>query len=284
MLIDSHIHLYSHKFDADRDDVVRRAAEAGVEVMVLPAIDVASARSAINLSSRYRGVYAMAAIHPSEVTAAGEEAYAQIEALCSNPAVVAVGETGLDYYWDRSFDQAQRDSLRRHVDISRRTRLPLILHSRDRQGRTEVYEDLIEILSEAFAEDVQLEAQRPRGIFHCFGGPPWLPAAAKRLGFLLGIGGTLTFKNGQVAAMLEDVPLEQIVLETDAPYLAPEPHRGRRNEPAYIPLIAQRLAEVKEVSIEDVMAVTTANALRVFELQERYESVENRNSVRERNA
>lgn len=283
MLIDTHIHLYSQKFDSDRDEVVRRASDAGVGIMILPAIDVRTTEAAIALAQRYPGVHAMAALHPSEAAGATEEDFEHIERLCSDPFVVAVGESGLDYYWDRSFDQAQKHALDRHIQIAKKSRLPLILHSRDKQGSMEVFEDLVEILREAYASDHSTDADAPRGIFHCFGGPSWLPAVASELKFLLGIGGTLTFKNGGVAAMLEEVPLDQIVLETDAPYLAPEPHRGRRNEPSNIPVIAKKLAEVKGVTLEEVAAVTTHNASRIFGLMSVQDAMENRNSVRDRN-
>lgn len=262
MLIDTHIHLYSPKFDPDREDVVRRAREAGVEMMVLPAIDVASIRKSVELAARHRGIRAMAAIHPSEAAGAGEAELAAVRKWCDHPSVVAVGESGLDYYWDRTFDDAQRYVFRQLIRIAIEKDLPLILHSRDKQGRTEVYEDIVRILREE-----RSETDRPgslRGIFHCFGGPDWLPAEAADLNFLLGIGGTLTFRNSGVASILEAVPMEQLVLETDGPYLAPEPFRGKRNEPAYVRLVAEKLAEVKGVSVEETARITTENAKRIY--------------------
>ena len=266
MLIDTHIHLYSKKFDADREAVIRRAHEAGVQVLVLPGIDVDTTERAVHLARRHPGVFAMAAIHPSEARSADAKALGAIRRWCDDEAVVAVGETGLDYYWDRSFDAEQQTAFRHHVRIALEVDLPLVLHSRDKKDRTEVHEDLVRILQEERAASGAPE--RLRGIFHCFGGPAWLPEEAARLNFMLGVGGTLTFRNGGVPEMLEGVPLSQIVLETDAPYLAPEPHRGKRNEPAWIRHVAEKLAAVKGVTVEVVENVTSENARQLYGLRE----------------
>ena len=257
MLIDTHIHLYSPKFAGDLDAVVERARQAGVREMVLPAIDVASIHAALDLCERYDGLYAMAALHPSETRDATEADMDAVRALCDDPRVVAVGESGLDYYWDRSFDERQHAFLRAHVRLAMETGLPLVLHNR------EATDDLVRILNEVRAE----APDRLRGVFHCFGGPAWLADAAREMGFLLGVGGTLTFKNSGVAEVVREVPLAQIILETDAPYLAPAPHRGRRNEPAYLALVAERLADVKGCSVQEVAETTTANARRLFGLR-----------------
>lgn len=264
MLIDTHAHLYLPRFDADRDDVVARARAAGVTRVVLPAIDVPSVHRALDLCDRYDGFFAMAAIHPSEVKDATDDDLAAVAALCDDPRVVAVGETGLDYYWDRSFDAKQHDYLRRHARLAVEKDLPLILHTRDRKDGSEVCADVLAILREVKAAAPHPE--RLRGIFHCYGGTPGVPEAARELGFLLGLGGTLTFKNGGVAEAVRDVPMEQLVLETDAPYLAPVPHRGKRNEPAYVRLVAEHLAAVKGLPFEEVARVTSENAVRLFRI------------------
>ena len=264
MLIDTHAHLYHAKFDGDRDEVVARARAAGVERIVLPAIDVASIHRALALCDRHDGVYAMAAIHPSDVKDASDADLDAVEAWCADARVVAVGESGLDYYWDRSFDEKQRAFLRRHVRLAVEQDLPLILHTRDRGDGSEVCADVLAILREERAAATRPE--RLRGIFHCYSGTPGVPEAARELGFLLGLGGTLTYKNGGVAEAVRDVPMEQIVLETDAPFLAPVPHRGKRNEPAHVRLVAGRLAEVKGLSVEEVERITTENALRLFKI------------------
>ncbi len=259
-LIDTHVHLYLEAFETDRDDVVTRARAAGVVSMILPAIDVASVYQALRLCDRYPGVYAMAALHPSETRQATEADFDEIARLCEDPRVVAVGESGLDYYWDRSFVDQQQAFFRRHIRLAIEKDLPLILHNR------EASEDLVRILQEERAASAHPE--RLRGIFHCFTGPAWVAEAAAELGFLLGIGGILTFKKSGLAELVRTLPLEQMVLETDAPFLAPVPQRGKRNEPAYVRYVAEKLAELKGVSLEEVARITTANARRIFRLPE----------------
>jgi TatD DNase family protein len=260
MLIDSHAHIYSVQFDPDFDAMLDRAAAAGVEAIVMPAIDLPSIERAVELSERHPRLHAMAALHPSEVRDATDADFEEVVRWCRHPRVVAVGESGLDYYWDRSFDARQRDFLRRHIQLAYEADLPLILHNRDAS------DDLVRTLREERAK--LPDPARLRGIFHCFGGPESLAREAAEMGFLIGIGGTITFKNSGVAEAVRDFPLEYLVVETDSPYLAPVPHRGKRNEPAYVSLVAQRLAEVKRVSLEEVAAITTANAKRVFGILE----------------
>lgn len=258
MLVDSHAHIYLDRFDADREDVIARAREAGVEVIIMPAIDVPSIEAAIALCETHGGLYAMAALHPSETKTATDDDFKRVVELCDHPAIVAVGESGLDYYWDRSFDAKQQEYFRRHIRLAVEKDLPLILHNR------EAGSDLVRILREE--RDALQSGPRLRGIFHCFGGPADLAREAADLGFLLGIGGTLTFKNSGVAEVVRDVPMDQIVVETDAPFLAPVPFRGKRNEPAYVRLVAEKLAEVKEISVEEVERITTQNAVQLFQL------------------
>ena len=264
-LIDTHAHVYLDRFANDLDDVIERARSNDVAAVVLPAIDVPSIHAALDLCERYPGFfYAMAALHPSEVKEATDDDFEQVRALCARPEVVAVGESGLDYYWDRSFNAKQQEYLRRHARLAIATDLPLVLHNRDQKGSDASSRDMVDILTEE--RDRHPEGGRLRGIFHCFGGPAWLADAALDLGFHVGLGGTLTFKNGGVPEAIEAVPLERIVLETDAPYLAPEPHRGKRNEPAYVRYVAERLAEVKRVPFDEVEDITTANARALFGL------------------
>ena len=266
MLIDTHAHLYLDRFRDDLGAVLDRAREADVHAVVLPAIDVPSIHQALDLCERHEGLYAMAALHPSETKSATAADFEAVAELCDHARVVAVGESGLDYYWDRSFDERQHDLLRQHARLAIEKDLPLILHSRDQKGSEAVFESLVRVLREERRTSSQPE--RLRGIFHCFGGPAWLAEAARELGFLLGLGGTLTFKNSGVADVVRGVGLERLVLETDAPYLAPAPHRGKRNEPAYVRLVAEKLAEVKGTSVEEVARVTTANARRLFRLDD----------------
>ena len=272
MLVDTHAHLYLDAFDGDRDAVVDRARAAGVGVILQPAVDVASVDAALALCDRYDGVWAMAALHPTYVADAAPDALGRVEAALADPRVVAVGESGLDYYWGREHEEAQRASLRAHARLAARHGLPIVLHNRDVKGSDDASRDLVQILREVRAEG-QTEggaqtagAGRLGGVFHCFGGPPWLAAEVLDLGFHVGLGGTLTFKNAGVAEAVADVPLDRVVLETDAPYLAPAPHRGKRNEPAHTALVARRLADLRGLPVEAVAERTTATARALFAL------------------
>lgn len=256
MLIDTHVHIYHERFDEDRADAIQRSLDAGVTKLVLPAIDLPSIQDALDLCARYDGLFAMAALHPSETKGATERDFAEVVDLCNEPAVVAVGESGLDYYWDRSFDDRQQSFLRLHARLAIDAGLPLILHNR------EAGDDLVRILREE--KESCTTPERLRGIFHCFGGPRELVRPILDLGFLFGIGGTLTFKNSGVADIVRDVPLDCIVLETDAPFLAPVPHRGKRNEPAYLTLVAERLADVADRPVPEIARITTENARALF--------------------
>jgi len=256
MLVDTHAHLYVDAFDNDREAAIQRARDAGVERIVMPAIGVPSIQQAADLAEAHDGLHAMAALHPSEIKDATDADFDAVAEWCEDPRIVAVGESGLDYYWDRSYDEKQQAFFRRHIRLALRTDLPLIIHNR------EATEDVLRILEEErAASDVP---DRMRGILHCFVDPPEVAERARKLGFLVGLGGILTFKNSDVDTYARDIPLEQIVVETDSPYLAPEPHRGDRNEPAYTRHVAECLAEAKEISVDEVERVTTQNAFDLY--------------------
>lgn len=259
MLIDTHAHLYLDRFAEDRAAVLRRAREAGVDTIVLPAIDVPSIRQAVDLCEEHDGLYAMTGLHPSETDEATEADFEAVKEWCSHPSVVAVGESGLDYYWDRSFDDEQEAFFRRHIRLAMEADLPLVIHNR------EATEDILAILEE---EHARADApERMRGILHCYVDPPEVAERAWKLGFFVGVGGIMTFANSEVDRYVADVPLEHIVIETDSPYLAPEPHRGDRNEPAYVRHVAERLAAAKDLPVERVAEVTTRNARAIYELE-----------------
>lgn len=266
MLVDTHCHLYHDRLDGDLDDVIRRAREAGVTTILQPAIDITSIHQALGLCERYEGLYAMAGLHPTETKDATEADLGEIEALCDNAHVVAVGESGLDYYWDQSYIPKQRDVLRFHARLAIEKDLPLVLHNRDKQNRMNSSDDLVRILSEEQA--AAPDGKRLFGVFHCFGGSPEFAQAVMDLGFHIGIGGTLTFKNGGVPDAIGEVPLDRMILETDAPFLAPVPHRSKRNEPAYARLVAEKLAEVRGTTFGEIAWTTTANARVLFNLDE----------------
>lgn len=263
MLIDTHAHLYDKQFKNDQDQVVDRAHEAGVETIILPAVDVDSVYRALELCTRYKGVYAMAAIHPTYIPEIRDQDFEEIVRLCDEPNVIAVGESGLDYYWDKYYDKRQSEFFARHIQLSVAKELPLIIHLRDTKNRHTAHRDAVEILERELPPP---KNTRARGIFHCFTGPEWLPEAAAKLGFLIGVGGAVTFKNSGVAEMLQNVPLNQIVLETDAPYMSPTPHRGKRNEPARTALVAQKIAEIKVCTTAEVAEITSSNARQLFQL------------------
>ena len=258
MLIDTHAHLYLDRFDEDREAVLQRARDAGVETIVLPAIDVSSIQQAVDLCEEHDGLYAMAGLHPSETETATQADFDAVREWCAHPSVVAVGESGLDYYWDRSFDDKQEAFFRRHIRLAVEADLPLVIHNREATA------DILAVLEE---EHVRTDApEQMRGILHCYVDPPEVAERAWNLGFFVGVGGIMTFSNSEVDRYVKEVPLEQIVVETDSPYLAPEPHRGDRNEPAYVRHVAERIADVKGVPVETVAEVTTRNARVIYEL------------------
>lgn len=250
--IDSHTHLFSTEFDEDRDQVMQRAMAAGVTRMYLPNIDSGTIPAMVDLESRYPGTaFAMMGLHPCSVQANVAEELGVVRDWLALRSFSAVGEIGLDFYWDQTFRDQQIEAFSTQIDWAIDYGLPVVIHSRASTR------ECIDIVGSK-------QTGLLRGIFHCFSGTPEEAARITELGFLVGIGGVVTFKKSSLPELLGGVDLEHIVLETDSPYLAPSPYRGKRNESAYIPLIAERIAEIKQVSVEQVAHVTTENALRVF--------------------
>lgn len=251
-LIDTHTHLYSEEFNEDRDAMLQRAINNGVQRFYLPNVDEESIEGMLALEQAYPNhCFAMMGLHPCSVTADYKAQLARIEALLRARPYCAVGEIGLDYYWSRELIEEQKDAFRIQCQWAIELDIPIVIHGRDS------LEDLISIIRE-------YKSTRLRGIFHCFSGSQQQANIITGLGFHLGIGGVLTFKNSRLAKFIHEIPLEYIVLETDSPYLTPEPHRGKRNESAYVSIVAQRLADLYGMSYEAVAAQTTANALRIF--------------------
>ncbi len=250
--VDSHAHLTHADFDPDRDQVLARAREAGVAAILVAGFDLESSRGAAALSAQHPGVYAAAGIHPHDAKACDDASLEAVRALLAQPRVVAVGETGLDYHYDFSPRDVQQRVLREHLALARETNLPVILHNRESDA------DLLRILRE--------DGLPPAGgVMHCFSGDERLAAEALALGLMVSAAGQVTFKKaGDLRRVLAAVPLDRLLVETDCPYLAPVPHRGRRNEPAYVVEVARCLAEARGTSPEDVAAATTANAARLF--------------------
>src|SRR5450432_3564464 len=249
-LIDTHCHLYDQALAEDIENVIQRAQAAGVSRFYLPAIDRQTETSMLELEKRYPDIcFAMQGLHPCSVRSDVNDALKHVEQSLASRLFAAVGEIGLDFYWDRSFEKEQYRAFHQQVDWALSLDLPIVIHSRDSIEQT------IGVVREHQKGNLH-------GIFHCFNEDENAAKEIVALGFYLGIGGTVTYKKSKLLVALKNIPLENIVLETDAPYLPPVPFRGKRNESSYIVYVAEKLAEIKGMSVEDVAAITTANASR----------------------
>ncbi len=252
MFVDTHAHLYSEQFDADRDAVLQRALDAGVGKMYLPNVDSGSITGMLALEAAYPDhCFAMMGLHPCSVQAEFEKELLVVEEWLGKRHFCAIGEIGVDLYWDKTFLEQQLTAFHRQLDWAESLKIPVVIHSRNSTR---------EIL-DALKKNV---TYRQGGIFHCFSGTAEEAREAIGLGFYLGVGGTLTYKKSGVAEALEDISVEHLVLETDAPYLSPVPFRGKRNESAYLPHVAQKLADIKETVISEVAQITAMNAEKIF--------------------
>ena len=250
-MIDTHCHIDEEAFDADREEVIARQQESGVEAMIVPGVNVASIETVLQVCRAHPGYcFPALGLHPEDVKADWQEQLATVEQAIREHRneLVAIGEIGLDYYWDKTFKEEQQEVLRRQMELAKELDLPVILHNR------EATEDIIRIVREVGG----------CGVFHCFNGSRETTQQILDMGFYIGIGGVLTFKNSKLAEKLENVPLERILLETDAPYMAPVPHRGERNESRFMIHVAERLAQVYNCTIEDIISATTVNAKQLF--------------------
>jgi TatD DNase family protein len=249
--IDTHAHIYAREFDHDRPDMLQRAEQSNVRQIFMPNVDHTSIDNMLDLESRWPSCVAMMGLHPCSVKKDFQRELYIVESWLSKRKFSAVGEIGTDLYWDKTFWHQQREAFTIQVDWAKQYQLPIVIHCR-------------ESLTETIEMVEQLQDGKLTGIFHCFSGSPEQAEKIAKLDFYVGIGGVSTFKKGGLDTVLPDVPLDRIVLETDSPYLAPVPHRGKRNEPAYIPLIAQKVAEIKKITLEELQKQTTANTLRIF--------------------
>ena len=264
MFIDTHAHLGYPDFGEELAQVIERAQAAKVTQIVSIATDLEATRKTLELAGRFEAVYATVGLHPGEVPSVSLCDMKELAQLAAEPKVVAIGETGLDYYREAKDDaalrQQQKDLFWAQLELAKERHLPVVIHNRAAEG------DILEIVR-AHAESLPKE-RRPWGVMHCFSGDEKFAFDCIEVGLLISYTGILTFKK---SAALRDVAkklsLDYVMLETDAPYLAPEPHRGKRNEPAYVPLIAETLAQVKGVTVEEVARATTANARRLFRLR-----------------
>ncbi|NDK55985.1 TatD family hydrolase [Pontibacter fetidus] len=253
-LVDSHAHIYSEEFKDDQPAAVAKAREAGVEKIYMPNIDHTSIDAMLETEAAFPGTcIPMMGLHPTYVKKDFERELYLVEEWLNKREFAAVGECGIDLYWDKTFLPQQQEALKVQLELAKKHKLPIVLHTRDS------FDETYELV--AAAQDGTL-----RGIFHCFSGTPEQAAKVKELNFLMGIGGVATFKNGGLDKVLPHVSLNDLVLETDCPYLAPVPHRGKRNEPAYIPLVLKRVAELMQKTEEEVAEITTINALNLFKL------------------
>ncbi len=255
ILVDTHTHLYLEQFDEDRDEVVKAAIADGVVYMLLPRIDTESHEVQMALSKRYpENCLSMMGLHPTSVKDDYKNELEVVEEELKKGIYIGVGEIGIDLYWDDTFRKEQEYVFRRQLQLAKEYKLPVSIHTRDS------FEDVYRIVKEEHTGDL-------KGVFHCFTGTPEEAKMIMDLGFSMGIGGILTFKNSGLAEVVKDIPMEYLVLETDSPFLTPVPYRGKRNQSKYVVHIAQKLAEIKKTTIEQVAETTTANAAELFKLK-----------------
>lgn len=250
--IDTHAHIYDDVFREDRGEMLERARTENVQAIYMPNVDHKTVDAMLKVESRWPGCYPMMGLHPCSVKKDFERELYVVEDWLSKRRFTAVGEIGTDLYWDKTFWGQQCDAFRIQVGWAKQYDLPVVIHCR-------------ESLDETIAMVEELQDGNLRGIFHCFTGSAEQAERVAKLNFYLGIGGVATFKRGGLDNVLPSVSMDNIVLETDSPYLAPVPHRGKRNEPAHIPLIAQRVADIKQIPLEQVLEKTTENATKVFQ-------------------
>lgn len=252
-MTDTHCHLHLRQFDPDRDEVVARAEANGVTKIIEVGIDLESNKEAIALANRYPQVYAAVGIHPHEAGKASQKTWMELRSLASQPGVVAIGETGLDYYRQHSSRQKQKEALKRQLSLARELKKPVIFHDR------EAHDDLLAMVEE--------HGEGLAGVFHCFSGDLAMAKSCLEMGFYISIAGPVTYRNAhRLRELARTLPLERLLMETDSPFLPPHPYRGRRNEPAYVKLVAQEVAEIRGVSFEELAQATTENAALLFDL------------------
>lgn len=253
-MIDTHAHIYAQEFDQDRDDVIARAQAQGIELILMPNIDIDSIAAMLNTEQAYPNLCrSMMGLHPCYVKEDYQQALAIIESYFDKHPFIAVGEIGIDLYWDNTFHQQQIDAFNIQLEWAKQRNLPVVIHTRDS-------------IDETLALVAKQQDGRLKGIFHCFGGSVEQAKAINDIGFHLGLGGVSTFKNGGMDKVIPHLDLDSVVLETDSPYLAPVPNRGKRNEPAWTQLVAQRVAELKDISLAELDVITTRNAKQLFAL------------------
>ena len=260
-LFDTHCHLDFESFTNDIEAVIERAAEAGVTRMIVPALDLENAAAVLALAERFPGVYAAVGVHPNSAAGWRDEWLDRLRELAQHPKVVAIGEIGLDYHWDKTPPETQRQALTLQLELAAELTLPVIIHNRDAS------EDVVRLLAMVAGASAPPLPRAPalQGVLHSFSADWNTAESALALGYYLGFTGPLTYKKADdLRSIAARIPLDRILIETDAPFLAPHPYRGKRNEPAHVRLVAERLAELRGLSLEEIAAATTANALDLF--------------------
>lgn len=254
MLFDTHVHLNAQQFDEDREEVIKRAEDAGVTHMVVVGFDRETIPLAIEIAESHSNIYAAVGWHPVDAIDMEESDLNWIEELSSHPKVVAIGEMGLDYHWDKSPVDVQKEVFRKQIRLAKKVQMPIIIHNR------EATQDIVDILKEENAEEVG-------GIMHCYSGSVEIAKECVEMNFYISLGGPVTFKNAkEPKEVAEAISLEHLLIETDCPFLAPHPNRGKRNEPSYVTLVAEQVADIKGISLEELGKATTENAFRLFRL------------------
>ncbi len=254
MFIETHAHLYFDKFDEDREAVIERAFAAGVNKIINIATDVESALQCIELAEKNAGLYATVGVHPNDGASLSSGMLNKLRALAEHKKVVAIGEIGLDFYWDTCPAALQEKAFRAQISLAKELNMPIVIHNRE-AGR-----EIIDVLKSEGVDGL-------RGVFHCFSDTTALAMEVLELGFHISFTGNLTFKKSTLPAVAAALPLNRLLLETDCPFLSPEPKRGRRNEPARVVYIAEKLAEIKGIPLEEIAGATTENAISLFGLK-----------------
>ena len=253
-MIDTHTHLYSEEFDKDRAEMIARAKAAGVTRCFIPAIDSSYTERMFQLKNEYPDyVFLMNGLHPCNVKESYKEELTHVENLMPTHSFCAIGEIGIDLYWDKTFLKEQQEAFAWQIQLAKKHQLPIVIHCR------EAFDEVFEVLESEKGDDLF-------GIFHCFSGTEAQAHRAIGYGLHLGIGGVVTFKNGNINKFLKNIDLQHIVLETDSPYLAPVPYRGKRNESAYIVQVADKLSDIYELPVDEIKRITTENATKIFKI------------------
>lgn len=252
ILTDTHIHLYSEDYEDDRDELIENAFKQNIERFFLPAIDSETTQAMYDLEARYpENVFLMMGLHPTHVQENFEEELKHVEEQFGQRRFYAVGEIGIDLHWDKSTLEIQQEAFRRQIKLAKKHKLPIVIHCR------KAFDEIFKILEEEKSDDLF-------GIFHCFTGNLEQAKRALSYNLKLGIGGVVTFKNGKIDKFLNEIPLQEIVLETDGPYLSPTPFRGKRNQPEYLLKVAEKIAEIYQKPLAEIAEITTQNSKDIF--------------------